>query len=160
MSALALLCAAAVAHGAGMADQKGMMGGMSGDMKTVLQGYEMKVCQAFKDKDSAAFLSYVDPNGWSADAMGFTPVSQVPSMMKDYEVTSFSIDDFKVQMIDADAYVATYVWKGTGSYKGEAFPAVPVYCSTVWSKKGDDWKAVYHQETFAMAAMSPAGGSH
>jgi hypothetical protein len=147
-----LVCAQIPAYAAGTAKN-------GDELKTKLESYETKINQAFKDKDSAAFMAHVDANAWQADASGFAPVTDVPTMMKDTEIQNFTISDYRIHMVDPEACVATYVWKGTGTYKGQAFPVAPVYCSTVWTKKGDDWKAVYHQETISMEGMAPAAST-
>ena len=47
-----------------------------------------------------------------------------------------------------------YKWTGSGTFAGQPFPST-VYASTVWTKKGDKWIAVFHQESEA-AKAAPA----
>lgn len=132
-----------------------------GDMSATLEAKERQMQEAVKNKDIEGFMGMVDPDGWSADPNGFQPNSAMRDMIKQIEVRSYSLDDFKVQMIDHDAYIARYVWKGDASFNGQPFPAGTTwYCSTVWAKRGKDWKALYHQESMSMPAAPPAAESH
>ena len=151
---LLTLCAGVV-HAADKADKAAK----SGDVAAKLEENERKVQEAFKAKDAKTFMDMVDSDGWAADMTGFMPVSGVPDMMKDMELKSYTMEGFKALMIDHDAYVVTYTWKCEGSMKGQAMPAGPYYCSTVWHKKGNDWKAIYHQESLGMQPP-PATESH
>ena len=133
------------------------------DMTATLEAKERAMQEAFKAKDVQAMMSNIDPNGWMADPSGFSPCSKLPDMIKGTDVKSYTLDGFKAQMVDKDCYIATYTWSGDASMNGQPYPAGPYYCSTVWSKRGKDWKAVYHQETMAMQPPSqppPAADSH
>ncbi len=133
------------------------MGQAGTDLTSTLQGYETEINQALKNKDISAFNAHVDPNALSVDETGFTPTSQFATMIKDLECSSFTIENYQVHMIDKDAAVATYVWRGTVTFKGQAGPPV-TYCCTVWARQGKDWKAIYHQESAAAGGMSGMGG--
>ena len=124
------------------------------DISMMLQDKERQVQDAFKNKDVEKFMSLVDSKAWSADPSGFAPVSAVQEMMKQAEVRSFTMSDFKLLMISKEAYVLAYTWNGEGTMAGQPYPPGPWYCSTVWTKQGKDWKAVYHQETLGMDMSS------
>jgi hypothetical protein len=143
---LASTLCAGVVHAADKADKAAK----SNDVTARLEANDRKILEAIKAKDLKTFMDMVDPNGMSADAMGFMPTSGMGDMMKDMDMRSYTIDGYKTIMIDHDAYISTFTWTGDASYKGQAMPNGPYYCSTVWRKKGDDWKAVYHQESLAM----------
>lgn len=164
----------AFAQGSGDKPASGMMKGgmakgemskgdmMKGDMTSTLRALEVKVNDTFKNHDSQTFLSMIDPNAMSVDAMGFTPASQVAGMFPDMQVNSYSIEGYKVYPIEKGVYLATYTWKGDGTYKGQPWPSL-TYCSSIWAKRGADWKCVFHQESLPMPAqgMQPqAMGQH
>lgn len=130
------------------------------DITATLEAKERQILDSFKSKDSAAFLNLIDPNGWYVDPNGIQPASSGVDMMKQVEMKSYTIESYKTYMIDKDAYVATFVWNGDATFNGGPYPSGPWYCSTTWAKRGKDWKAVYHQESLAMSAMSPAAASH
>jgi hypothetical protein len=150
-SFLASLASAGFAQGYG---DKATTGSAKGNVTPTLEALEHKINDAFKNQDSKTFLSVIDPNAWSVDAMGFTPVAEVAGMLKDVSIKSYSIEGYKVMPINDDTFVSTYTWKGEGTYKGQAFPPVS-YCSTIWTKHGKEWKAVFHQESVAMEGMQP-----
>lgn len=124
------------------------------DASAVLEAKERQMCDAFKNKDSAAFMALVDPKGWGVDPNGVMPVSQVPDMMKQCEIRSYMIDNFKTVMVNNDAYIATYRYKADATMAGQPYPPGPWYVTTVWAKRGKDWKAVFHQETLGMPASA------
>ncbi len=130
------------------------------DLSATLEVKERRVQEAFKNHDLPTFMSMVDANAWQIDPNGIMPVSAVPEMMKDVTVRSYTMENFKTVMIDPDACVATYVFNGDASYKGEPYPAGPWYCSTVWAKRGKEWKAVFHQETLSMQGMPMQTATH
>ncbi len=125
------------------------------DMTATLEAKERQVMEAFKNRDAKTFMSLVDADAWQIDPMGLAPVSSVPEMMNDMEVRSYTVADYKTHVINADVCVATFTWNADASMKGEALPAGPWYCSTVWAKRGKEWKAVFHQETLSMQGMAP-----
>jgi hypothetical protein len=63
-------------------------------------------------------------------------------------IQSYRISDEKVSWVDANTAIVAYKWTGSGTFAGQPFPST-VYASTVWTKKGDKWIAVFHQETEA-----------
>ena len=101
------------------------------------------------------------PTSYAADASsidssaGRVPVSEFlksfTEMTKDMKLTSWDMVDPKVTWLGADAAIITYKWVGRGTYQGKPIPS-PVWSSTVWSKRGDKWLAVFHQESPAVEA--------
>ena len=109
---------------------------------------ENKVADALMKKDKAAFTALVDPKGWAADATGITKVSDFLTGLDKLDIKSYKISDEKVSWVDANTAIVAYKWTGSGSFAGQPFPGT-VYASTVWTKRGDKWVAVFHQETAA-----------
>src|SRR5262249_35717613 len=85
---------------------------MKGDATAAISAAEAAVNEAVKNHDMATFNKYVDPMGWSADPSGVHAVSEAAEMLKTVEIRSYTIENEKTIMIDKDAYVHTYVWKG------------------------------------------------
>lgn len=139
-------------------EKKDMKSAKGSDISTMLEAKERQVQEAFKNKDEKTFMSLVDPAAWMADPSGIASVSAAPEMMKQTDIQSYTIKDYAVHMIAKDVYVTTFVWNGVGMMGGQPYPPGPWYCSTVWAKRGNDWKAVYHQETLAMEP--PTAESH
>jgi len=61
-------------------------------------------------------------------------------------VKSFSFNNFKVTMIDADAALVTYSATQDGTCGSEAMPA-KVHGSSIYVKRNGKWMAFYHQES-------------
>jgi hypothetical protein len=128
------------------------------DLSATLEANERGIQESIKRRDMKAFSELVDPDAWMTDASGIMPAMHMAGMMKDMEIRSYSISDFRTLPIDRGISITVYTWSADASYQGQAYPAGPYYCSTVWRKHGNDWKAVYHQETIADAsapAMTP-----
>ena len=162
LMALTLALSAGFAHADSDAAKdaaKDMKKAKSTDITATLEAKERDINEAIKAKDSAKMMTMIDSDGWMADGMGFNPVSAIPEMLKDMELRSYTMDGVKSMKIDKDAYILTYTWKGDATMKGQLMPAAPYYCSTVWAKRGNDWKAVYHQESMAAPMAPPTADS-
>jgi hypothetical protein len=109
---------------------------------------EKKINEAFAKGDKAAFAALVSPTSLSADANGFMKGSDMLAMFEQVKITSWSISDEKVTWIDPNTAIVTYKWTGAGTFMGQPIPPVS-YASTVWTKKGDKWVTVFHQESAA-----------
>jgi hypothetical protein len=111
---------------------------------------EHKVMTAVAKGDKAGFSALVAPDAMGLDGMvGLMKASEFASMLDQVKVTNWKITDEKVQWVDANTAILTYKWTGTGTFQGQKFPS-PVWCSSVWTKKGDKWLSVFHQETEAV----------
>jgi hypothetical protein len=109
---------------------------------------ERKAGDALAKGDKAAFLALVAPTGWAGDSTGFMKVSDFAAMFDQVKVTSWAMSDEKVTWVDPNTAILTYKWTGAGTFQGQPMPGT-VYASTVWTKRGDKWVAVFHQESEA-----------
>ena len=150
------MLAALVTLGNGAAQAKG---DKSSDIPAALEAKEKMINEAFKNRDEKGFMALVDANGWSVDPMGVSPVSGAVEMMKQADIKSYTMTGYKTMMVDKECYVATYTWNGDATFKGQPYPAGPWYCSTVWAKRGKEWKAVFHSESLAMQ-QPQVGANH
>jgi hypothetical protein len=117
---------------------------------------ERAVQDAVAKGNVEVFKQHVAADAWTIDSMsGRMPVADFvkdfANMTKEMKITSWDITDTKTIWADANAAVLTYKWTGVGTYQGQPVPS-PVWCSTVWAKKGGKWMAVFHQESAAMPA--------
>ena len=102
---------------------------------------ERKLSEAVAKKDKAGFTSMVTPDAIGLDAMmGVMKTADFAAKLDQVSVTTWQISDEKVQWVDANNAVITYMWTGTGTFQGQKFPS-PVSVSTVWKKTGDQWLA-------------------
>lgn len=109
---------------------------------------EHKINEAVAKGDKATFVALVAPNAFSADGGGFMKVSEFAEMLPQLKITKWAMSDEKVTWADASTAIVTSKWTGSGTFQGQPVSS-PSYCSTVWTKKGDKWVAVYHQESEA-----------
>ena len=80
--------------------------------------------------------------------VGFMPVKLFADALDQVKVTNWEITDPQVVWIDATSAVVAYTWTGAGTFQGQPLPPKAI-SSTVWTKKGGKWMAVFHQETAA-----------
>jgi hypothetical protein len=122
-------------------------------VEKTLMANETKINDAFMKKDIATLKTLIADDGVGVDMMGASPVAemykQLPTM--DMKVSESHLSGFKYVWIDANTVVLTYTWTGKGTMMGQPLPS-PAYGSTVWNKRANGWRAVFHQETVAMPA--------
>ena len=61
-----------------------------------------------------------------------------------FDASKFTQSDFKETRFDADATLVTY--KVSGPDRGRT---IEMYHSTIWTNRGGQWKAAFHQGTYA-----------
>ena len=123
-------------------------------LEKALIANENKVADALMKKDKAAFTSLVAANGWSIDGNGFMKTSDFTAALDQLVIKNYKISEERVAWVDANTAIVAYKWTGSGTFAGQPFPET-VYASTVWTKKNDQWVAVFHQESEA-AKTAPA----
>ncbi|PYS72608.1 MAG: hypothetical protein DMF73_07905 [Acidobacteria bacterium] len=87
-------------------------------------------------------------NAWkNKDAKPFNMWLAVDSVMvgEQGEVKSFSLSDWKLTMVNADAAFLTYKGSADGTCGGQAIPTV--WASSLWVNRKGKWQAFSHQET-------------
>lgn len=95
--------------------------------------------------DKGAFLSLVVPEGIWATKRGFVPMELLAGGLDQIEVTKGDIFNSRVTWIDGNSAMLLYALTTIGPDKQPLGPTTLV--STVWTKRGDRWLAVLHQET-------------
>ena len=115
---------------------------------SVLIANERKMNDAVAKGDKAAFSALASPDAMSADGNGFMKVSEFAAVLDKVKLTSSTLTDEKVWWADPNTAIVTSTWTGAGTYMGQPVPT-KTYSSTVWTKKGDKWLAVFHQESEA-----------
>ena len=120
--------------------------------KTVVAN-EQKISDAFTKKDVATLKTLIGDDGYGTDMMGTNTIAemykQLPTM--DMKITEQKMSDYKYVWVNPTTVVLTYTWTGKGTMAGQPVPS-PAYASTVYTKRGDKWIAVFHQETVAAPA--------
>jgi len=137
--------------------QGSMAMSMPGDhaaIEKALMANENTLNDAFAKRDVAKMKSLIADDAMMADMSGMMMVAEMFKMLPtmDMKVTEQALSNFKFVWADANTVVVSYTWTGKGMSMGQAMPS-PTYASTVWTKRGAKWVAVFHQETAAAAMM-------
>lgn len=115
-----------------------------------LSAMETRLWDAWKNKNARPFqLSLTSESvlvGDSGVSMKKDIVQMIGSMP--CEVRSFSLSDWKLTMVDADAALLTYKGTQDGTCEGTALPSA-VWASSLWVNRGGRWLAAFHQESAA-----------
>lgn len=112
---------------------------------------EQKVSDAIGKGDVKTVQSLIAADGWSASPDGFMPVSEFFKFVGSgqLKLTDQKLSDFRFLWVDPNTAILGYTWSGKGTAMGQPVPPT-MYVSTVWTKRGGTWLAVFHQETVAM----------
>jgi len=115
---------------------------------------EKSLWEAWKNHDPAPFQKMLSADSVNVTPTGVAGTEQAAKEVgaSDCKVNSYSLDDPKATWIDKDAVLLTY--KATqDAVCGGQKPLDTVWASSLWVKKGTEWKAAFHQETTAQSGM-------
>ncbi|HKR01787.1 MAG TPA: nuclear transport factor 2 family protein [Pyrinomonadaceae bacterium] len=104
---------------------------------------EKQVWDALKKKDYDRFASLLADDQIEVFAWGVNDKAGSVEGVKQVDLSSGVLSDFKTIKISDDATAVTYMVKGSGS----AFSPNGARASSVWAKRDGKWLAVYHQDT-------------
>src|SRR5436305_11125666 len=112
-----------------------------------LSANETALWNAWKNKDAKPFQMWLSADGVMISDQGVGTKGDVVKMMPAMpcEVKSFTLTDWKLSMVDADAAVITYKGAADGTCAGQTIPTV--WASSVWVNRKGKWTAFSHQET-------------
>jgi hypothetical protein len=117
-----------------------------GSLEKALIANEIKINEAVAKGDKAAFTALVSADALSIDGTGLMKVADFATMLDQLKITTWKLSDERVAWVDQNTAIVTSTWTGSGTFQGQPVPA-QTYCSTVWTKKGAKWVAVFHQES-------------
>ena len=112
-----------------------------------LSANENKLWEAWKNKDAKPFQMWLAADSVMIGESGVEGKGEVAKEMAAMpcEVKSFTLTDWKLAMVDADAALLTYKGTAEGTCAGQAIP--PVWASSLWVNRKGKWLAFSHQET-------------
>jgi ketosteroid isomerase-like protein len=147
---------AAVATGVSLAAYVAAQTAQNSEAEKMLIANERAINEAILKGNLAGFKQHVASDGWAIDPMmGRMATAEFlqtfDQVAKDLKITSWEITDTKTIWADPNTAVLTYKWTGMGTYQGQPIPS-PVWASTVWTKRGGKWTAIFHQESSSMEA--------
>jgi hypothetical protein len=112
-----------------------------------LSANENALWTAWKNKDAKPFQMWLAADGVMIGDQGVGTKKDVTEMMGSMpcEIKSFTLSDWKLAMVDADAAVITYKGAAEGTCGGQPIPTV--WASSLWVNRKGKWLAFSHQET-------------
>lgn len=151
--AMLMMTAMAVSVAAQTSMQRSMAGPSTGDRAAVekaIVANENLLNNAFAKKDVATMKAHIADDAVMAEATGVMTVADMLKMLPtmDVKVTEQTLSNFKFVWADANTVVVTYTWTGKGMANGQPMPPTAT-SSTVWTKRGTKWVAIFHQESTA-----------
>jgi hypothetical protein len=108
-----------------------------------------KLWDAFKKKDKATLSSLID-DGFRQFEEGLTTFGDKKTEVNavdEYDLLNYTLSDFTVKPTGPNAAVVTYIAQYEGKSGGENLKAKSVF-GEVWIRTGNEWKALYMQETY------------
>jgi hypothetical protein len=112
-----------------------------------LSANETALWTAFKNKDVKPFQTLLTADGVSIGEEGIGNKADIVKMLPTMpcEVKSFTLSDWKLSMVDADAAVLTYKGVTDGTCAGQPIPTV--WSSSLWVNRKGKWVVFSHTET-------------
>lgn len=110
---------------------------------------EKQVWDALKKKDYDRFASLLAEDQIEVGGSGVNDKAASVAGVRNADLGSAVLSDFKTTKINDDAVVVTYMIKGV-----KGMPPAGARASTVWAKRDGNWLAVYHQDTTAKPATA------
>ncbi|HET8668803.1 MAG TPA: nuclear transport factor 2 family protein [Terriglobales bacterium] len=111
---------------------------------------EKALWEAWKNKDAKPFEQETATNVPGVSPTGLVTTQQMTQEIQQCNVTSYSVEEPRVDWVGKDVAVVTYKANQDATCKGKKVPAT-VWAQSVWAQKDGKWVAVSHQEV-------PAGG--
>ncbi len=125
----------------------GQMKSKDNSVGTQLIALEKQSWEEWKNKNGGFFQTLLTDEAVNVGVGGLSNKSQiVKSTNSDCEVKSFSVDNFKVIMLDKNVALLTYTAMQDGICGGRTIPA-KVISSSVYVKRGGKWLNAFYQET-------------
>ena len=105
---------------------------------------EKAVWDAIRAKNSEAFSGYLLPDAYEVEPEGVYDKAASAKAITMFDASKWTLSDFKETKLDADATLLTY--KATGPDHGKT---ISMYHSTIWTNRGGQWRAAFHQGSLA-----------
>ena len=126
---------------------KGEMKSTAAPSEAEIEAKEKAAWDAFKQKDEAGFKKSLATDYYGVTASGVSDTAASITGMKDTELSSFTLANWKMTTIDKDAVLLTYTATVKGTYKGKSVPEGPYYEASAYINRNGEWVNVYYQET-------------
>jgi len=126
--------------------------------KEALIASEKKAWESWKAKDGEYFEDYLTDNAIGMGSKGRTDKAAIVKRISDptCEVNDFSFTDEQMRPLGTEVTLLTYQATQDAKCGGKALPA-KVWAATVLVRRGDKWKAVYHNEVTVIDPKTASG---
>jgi len=116
---------------------------------SILEAKVRKVWEDFKTKNKASLGAALADNFrmFEEGTSGFGDKKADLASVDELELVSYSLKDFTVKPLGPSAALVTYVAHYESKSGGQTAKADSVF-GEVWTYEGNDWKALYLQETY------------
>ncbi len=133
----------------GIATAQEKQAGKSTSTTSVLEAKVRKVWEDFKTKDKASLGAALadDFRMFEEGTSGFGDKKADLATVDELELVSYTLKDFTVKSLGPRAALVTYVAHYESKAGGQVAKADSVF-GEVWTREGNDWKALYLQETY------------
>jgi hypothetical protein len=121
-----------------------------------IRAKETAAWEAVKKKDWDAFAKLMADDYFEVEDDGVHDKATSVAMVKDFDLSDYTLSDWKMTSIDANAVLITYTANVTAKFKGEAFPAGPWREASAYVSRNGEWLAIYYQETLSQPPMPPS----
>src|ERR1051325_6435716 len=123
----------------------------AGPTQADLEAKERQIWDAIKAKNWDAFSGMLADDFVIVGGDGTkTKTALLEEIKGKYDVTEYTLSDFRLVKVDADLAVLNYTASEKSTYDGKPTPGKPTRASSAWVKRGDKWLAAYHQESEVM----------
>ena len=112
---------------------------------------EQKVSDAIAKGDVKTVQSLIAADGGAMSPEGYMATPEFLKFVASgqLKLSDYKLSDFRFVWADPNNTVLTYTWTGKGTAMGQPVPPM-MYASTVWTKRGGTWLALFHHEAVAM----------
>jgi len=113
-----------------------------------LEAKVRKVWDMFKTKDKATLASMLDDRFCEVEegATGVGDKKAEIAMVDEFEITTYTLKDFKITPLGPNSALVTYLAHYEGKAGNEAVNANSAF-GEIWVRTGGEWKGLYAQET-------------
>jgi hypothetical protein len=119
-----------------------------------IEQMEKGLWEAWKNHDMEPFKRDMAAQSVNVGSGGVAGTEQALKDLSsgDCKVASYSLSDTGFTWFDKNTVMVTYKANQDATCNGQKVPEV-VWASSLWTNKGGQWKAAFHQETPAQSAM-------
>lgn len=109
---------------------------------------EKQAWEAWKNRNGSFYQSFLSEDSIQISANGVENKAQIIESMSDSscEVKSYSLDNFKLVMLEKNTAILTYKAMPDAICNGKALP-VTLWASSVYVKRSGKWLAAFYQDT-------------